>query len=194
VRRVSDFSLQIVAGKITAKTASVLDIRPYLGYFTSMEKNMKEFKGQLISRGFKYAIIVSRFNNFITEKLLDGAKDALLRSGAKEEEIDVVRVPGAFEIPLVAKRLLMKKKYQAIICLAAIVRGETPHFDFIASEVSKGIAQLNLEFVLPVTYGIITADNTDQAIERAGNKMGNKGFQAAQSAIELLNLFTDAKI
>jgi 6,7-dimethyl-8-ribityllumazine synthase len=194
VRRVSDFSLQIVAGKITAKTASVLDIRPYLGYFTSMEKNMKEFKGQLISRGFKYAIIVSRFNNFITEKLLDGAKDALLRSGAKEEEIDVVRVPGAFEIPLVAKRLLLKKKYQAIICLAAIVRGETPHFDFIASEVSKGIAQLNLEFVLPVTYGIITADNTDQAIERAGNKMGNKGFQAAQSAIELLNLFTDAKI
>ena len=159
-----------------------------------MEKNMNEFKGQLISKGFKYAIIVSRFNNFITEKLLDGAKDALLRSGAKEGEIDVLRVPGAFEIPLVAKRLLLKKKYQAVICLAAIIRGETPHFDFLASEVSKGIAQLNLEFALPVTYGIITADNTDQAIERAGNKMGNKGFQAAQSAIELLNLFTDAKI
>jgi 6,7-dimethyl-8-ribityllumazine synthase len=117
-----------------------------------------------------------------------------MRSGSKEEEIDVVRVPGAFEIPLVTKRLLLSKKYQAVICLAAIIRGETPHFDFIASEVSKGIAQLNLEFALPVTYGIITADNTDQAIERAGNKMGNKGFQAAQSAIELLNLFTDAKI
>ncbi|MCX6554148.1 MAG: 6,7-dimethyl-8-ribityllumazine synthase [Candidatus Aminicenantes bacterium] len=155
---------------------------------------MKEFQGQLVSKGFKYALIVSRFNNFITDKLLDGAKDALMRSGAKEEEIEVVRVPGAFEIPLVAKRLLLKKKYQAVICLAAIIRGETPHFDFIASEVSKGIAQLNLEFIQPVTYGIITADNTDQAIERAGNKMGNKGFQAAQSAIELLNLFADAKI
>ena len=107
---------------------------------------MKEFKGQLVSKGFKYALIASRFNNFITEKLLDGAKDALMRSGAKEEEIEVFRVPGAFEIPLVAKRLLLKKKYQAVICLAAIIRGETPHFDFIASEVSKGIAQLNLEF------------------------------------------------
>jgi 6,7-dimethyl-8-ribityllumazine synthase len=159
-----------------------------------MEKNMKEFKGQLISSGFKYGIIVSRFNNFITEKLLDGAKDALLRGGAKESEIDVLWVPGAFEIPLVAKRLLLKKKHQALICLGAVIRGETPHFDFVASEVSKGIAQLNLEFALPVTYGIITADNTDQAIERAGNKMGNKGFQAAQSAIELLNLFTDANI
>lgn len=155
---------------------------------------MKEFQGQLVSKGFKYAVIVSRFNNFITEKLLNGATDALMRSGAKEEEIEVVRVPGAFEIPLVAKRLLLKKKYQAVICLAAIIRGETPHFDFIASEVSKGIAQLNLDFAMPVTYGIITADNTDQAIERAGNKMGNKGFQAAQSAIELLNLFADAKI
>jgi 6,7-dimethyl-8-ribityllumazine synthase len=159
-----------------------------------MEKKMKEFQGQLVSKGFKYAVIVSRFNNFITEKLLNGATDALMRSGAKEEEIEVVRVPGAFEIPLVAKRLLLKKKYQAVICLAAIIRGETPHFDFIASEVSKGIAQLNLDFAMPVTYGIITADNTDQAIERAGNKMGNKGFQAAQSAIELLNLFADAKI
>jgi 6,7-dimethyl-8-ribityllumazine synthase len=159
-----------------------------------MELNMKEFKGQLVSKGFKYALVVSRFNNFITEKLLDGAKDALMRGGAKEGEIDVVWVPGAFEIPLVAKRLLLKKKYQALICLGAVIRGETPHFDFVASEVSKGIAQLNLEFALPVTYGIITADNTDQAIERAGNKMGNKGFQAAQSAIELLNLFTDAKI
>lgn len=155
---------------------------------------MKEFQGQLISKGFKVAIVVSRFNNFISEKLLEGAKDALMRSGAKEGEIDVVRVPGAYEIPLVVKRLLMSKKHDAVICLAAIIRGETPHFDFIASEVTKGIAQLNLEFAKPVTYGVITADNTDQAIERAGNKMGNKGFQAAQSAIELLNLFVDAKI
>jgi 6,7-dimethyl-8-ribityllumazine synthase len=159
-----------------------------------MEKKMKEFQGQLIFKGFKVAIVVSRFNSFISEKLLDGAKDALMRSGAKEGEIDVVRVPGAFEIPLVAKRLLLGKKHDAVICLAVIIRGETPHFDFIASEVTKGIAQLNLEFAKPVTYGVITADNTDQAIERAGNKMGNKGFQAAQSAIELLNLFADAKI
>ncbi|MBN2346763.1 MAG: 6,7-dimethyl-8-ribityllumazine synthase [Candidatus Aminicenantes bacterium] len=155
---------------------------------------MKAFEGKLISKGYKVAIVVSRFNNFISEKLLEGATDALTRSGAKEEEIDVVRVPGAFEIPLVAKRLLQAKKHHAVICLAAIIRGETPHFDFIASEVTKGIAQLNLEFALPVTYGVITADNTEQAIERAGNKMGNKGFQAAQSAIELLNLFADAKI
>ncbi len=155
---------------------------------------MKEFQGQLIFKGFKVAIVVSRFNNFISEKLLEGARDALMRSGAKEEEIDVFRVPGAYEIPLVAKRLLMGKKHDAVICLAAIIRGETPHFDFIASEVTKGIAQLNLEYARPVTYGVITADNTDQAIERAGNKMGNKGFQAAQSAIELLNLFADAKI
>lgn len=155
---------------------------------------MKEFKGDLISRKFKVVIVVSRFNNFITEKLLAGAKDALTRSGAREEEIEVAWVPGAFEIPLAAKRLLLAKRHDAVICLAAIIRGETPHFDFIASEVSKGIAQLNLEFAKPVTYGVITADNTDQAIERAGNKMGNKGFQAAQSAIELLNLFSDAKI
>jgi len=155
---------------------------------------MKEYKGKLISKEFKYGIIVSRFNNFISEKLLDGAVDALIRSGVKEEEIDVLRVPGAFEIPIVAKRAASKKRYNAIICVGAIIRGETPHFDYIAGEVTKGIALLNLEFTMPITYGIITADTTEQAIERAGNKMGNKGFQAAQSAIELLNLFEDAKI
>ena len=155
---------------------------------------MKEYKGQLISSGFTYAIVVSRFNSFITEKLLEGAVDALSRSGTKDGEIEVIRVPGAFEIPLVAKHLAQSKRYRAIVCLAAIIRGETPHFDFLASEVTKGIAQLNLDFMLPITYGIITADNTDQAIERAGNKLGNKGFQAAQTAIELLNLFSNAKI
>lgn len=155
---------------------------------------MKEFKGQLISKEFKYALVVSRFNHFITEKLLDGAIDALTRSGVKSDEIDVFKVPGSFEIPLVAKRIAMKKKYNAIICLGSVIRGETPHFDYIANEVSKGIAFLNLEFSIPIAYGIITADNTEQAIERAGNKMGNKGFQAAQSAIELLNLFNNAKI
>jgi len=155
---------------------------------------MKEYRGKLVSNKFKYAIIVSRFNDFITEKLLNGAIDGLLRSGAEEKEIDIIRVPGAFEIPLVVKKTAASKKYNAIICLAAIIRGETPHFDYIASEVTKGIAQLNLEFSIPVTYGVLTADNTDQAIERAGNKMGNKGFSAAQSAIELLNLFNDADI
>ncbi len=155
---------------------------------------MKEYKGELISKGFKFALVVSRFNNFVTEKLQDGAIDALLRSGAKKEEIDIIKVPGAFEIPLVAKKCAEKKRYDAVICLGTVIRGETPHFDFVASEVTKGIALLGLEFKKPISYGIITADNTEQAIERAGNKMGNKGFSAAQAAIELLNLFKDADI
>jgi 6,7-dimethyl-8-ribityllumazine synthase len=155
---------------------------------------MKEYTGQLIARGFKFAIIVSRFNEFITGRLLEGAVDAIVRSDGKKEDIDVIRVPGAFEIPLVAKRAAASKKYDAIICLGAVIRGETPHFDYIASEVTKGIALLNLEFAVPIAYGVITADNTEQAIERAGNKMGNKGFEAARSTIELLNLFKDSKI
>jgi 6,7-dimethyl-8-ribityllumazine synthase len=138
--------------------------------------------------------VVSRFNQFITDKLLEGAIDALIRSGANDDEIDVFQVPGSFEIPLVVKRIANKKKYDAIICLGTVIRGETPHFDYIAAEVSKGIAMLNLEYAIPVAFGIITADNTEQAIERAGSKLGNKGFQAAQSTIELLNLFKHAKI
>ena len=155
---------------------------------------MKEYKGQLITKGFKYALVVSRFNHFITEKLVEGAVDALTRSGANPEEIEIFWVPGAFEIPLVVKRIAEKENHHAIICLGSVIRGETPHFDYIASEVTKGLALLNLEFTIPISYGIITADNTEQAIERAGTKMGNKGFQAAQSAIELLNLFNHAKI
>ena len=155
---------------------------------------MNEFKGQLVSRGFRYAVVVSRFNNFISDRLLEGAHDALVRSGAEEKEIEVFRVPGAFEIPLAAKRLARAKRHDAVICLGAVIRGETPHFDYVASEVTKGVAQLNLEFAMPFAFGIITADNTEQAIERAGSKMGNKGFQAAQSAIEMLNLFKDADI
>lgn len=155
---------------------------------------MNEYKGQLISKDFKYGIVVSRFNSFITEKLLDGALDALRRTGAKEEEIEILRVPGSFEIPLAAKRMAQSKRYDAIICLGAVIRGETPHFDYVASEVSKGIALLGLEFGIPFSYGVVTTDNTEQAIERAGNKMGNKGFEAAQTAVELLNLFKDAKI
>lgn len=155
---------------------------------------MKEYNGQLIAKGFKFALIVSRFNDFITGKLLDGAIDAIVRSGGDKKNIDVLRVPGSFEIPLVAKRVAKAKKCDAIICLGAVIRGETPHFEYVASEVTKGIALLNLEFAIPISYGIITADNTEQAIERAGNKMGNKGFQATRAAIELLNLFKDAEI
>lgn len=155
---------------------------------------MREYIGELVSKDLKYGIIVSRFNSFITDRLLEGAVDALQRSGVTDDEITVFKVPGAFEIPLVAKKMSESKKYDAIICLGAVIRGETPHFDFVASEVSKGIAQLNLQYSLPITYGIITADNTDQAVERAGNKMGNKGFSAAQSAIELLNLFKNSDI
>jgi 6,7-dimethyl-8-ribityllumazine synthase len=155
---------------------------------------MKEHTGQLISKGFKYAIVVSRFNDFVTGKLVDGAVDAIDRCGGDREDIDVFRVPGSFEIPLVAKRVAESEKYDAIICLGAVIRGETPHFDYVASEVTKGIAHLNLDYAIPISYGIITADNTEQAIERAGNKMGNKGFQAAQAAIELLNLFRDSEI
>jgi len=155
---------------------------------------MKEYKGELISKGYKYALVVSRFNNFVTEKLQEGAIDALLRSGTKENEIDIIKVPGAFEIPLTAKRCVASGRYDAIICLGAVIRGETPHFDFVANEVTKGIALLNLEYSKPISYGIITADNTEQAIERAGNKMGNKGFSSAQATIELLNLYKDAEI
>lgn len=155
---------------------------------------MKEYSGQLIAKGFKFAVVVSRFNEFITGRLLEGAIDAIVRSDGKKEDIDVIRVPGSFEIPLVVKRTALSKKYDAIICLGAVIRGETPHFDYVASEVTKGIALLNLEFTIPITYGIITADNTEQAIERAGNKMGNKGFEAARSAVELLNLFKVSKI
>jgi 6,7-dimethyl-8-ribityllumazine synthase len=155
---------------------------------------MKEYNGQLIAKGFKFAVIVSRFNDFITEKLLEGAVDAIDRCGGDKNTIEVLRVPGAFEIPLVAKRAAQAKKYDAIICLGAVIRGETPHFDYVAGEVTKGIALLNLEFTIPIAYGIITADTTEQAIERAGNKMGNKGFQSAQAAIELLNLFKSAKV
>lgn len=155
---------------------------------------MNEFTGQLIAKGFKFALIVSRFNDFITDRLLEGAIDAIVRSGGNKNDIDVIRVPGAFEIPLVTKRAAQSEKYDAIICVGAVIRGETPHFDYVASEVTKGIAQLNLEFSLPITYGVITTDNTEQAIERAGNKVGNKGFDAARSAIELLNLFKVSKI
>ncbi len=148
----------------------------------------KQYEGNLIGEGLKLCLVISRFNEFITTRLMDGAKDALLRHGVKEEDIEIVRAPGAFEIPLVAKKMALSGKYNAIICLGAVIRGGTPHFEYIAAEVSKGIATVSLETGMPVIYGIITAESLEQAIERAGTKMGNTGYNAALSAIETANL------
>ena len=149
---------------------------------------MKCIEGELHAKGLKFGIIVSRFNDFITGKLLEGAKDALLRHGAKEDDIDVVRVPGSFEIPLVAKKMAMKGAYNAIICLGTIIRGATPHFEYVASEASKGIASASMETGIPMAFGIITSDTIEQAVERAGTKSGNKGWDAAITAIEMAQL------
>jgi 6,7-dimethyl-8-ribityllumazine synthase len=152
---------------------------------------METFEGSLLAKGLKFGLVVSRFNEFITKKLLEGALDALKRCGAEEENIDVVWTPGSFEIPLAAKLLATKRSYHALICLGAIIRGDTPHFEYIAAEVAKGIARLNTELSLPISFGIITADSLDQAIARAGAKEGNKGWQAAIFAIEMANLIKE---
>ncbi|MGD0281448.1 MAG: 6,7-dimethyl-8-ribityllumazine synthase [Dissulfurispiraceae bacterium] len=146
---------------------------------------MKIIEGELQAKGFKFGIVVSRFNDFITSRLLEGAVDALLRHGAKEDDIEVVKVPGALEIPLIAKKLAMKGNCQALICLGTVIRGATPHFDYVAAEVSKGIAVASLDTGVPIAFGIITADNIEQAVERAGTKAGNKGWDAAVTAIEM---------
>jgi 6,7-dimethyl-8-ribityllumazine synthase len=148
----------------------------------------KTLEAHLNAKGKKFAIVVSRFNDFITEKLLSGALDALVRSGAEDSDIQVVKVPGSFEIPLVAKKMAKKKGLGAIICLGAVIRGATPHFDYISAEVSKGIAQVSLESEVPIIFGVITTDTIEQAIERAGTKAGNKGWSAAMAAIEMANL------
>ena len=148
----------------------------------------KLFEGMLVGKGLKFGVVVSRFNEFITKKLIEGAQDALLRHGVNEEDIEVVWVPGSFEIPLIAKKLAETNKYNAVVCLAAVIRGGTPHFEYVASEVTRGIGRVSLETGLPVTYGVITADTLEQAIERAGAKEGNKGFHAAVNAIEMANL------
>lgn len=148
----------------------------------------KQFEGMLQGKGLKIGLVISRFNEFITGKLLDGAKDAMKRHGVNDIDIDTAWVPGAFEIPLVAKKLAETKKYDAIICLGAVIRGATPHFEYVANEVSKGIAKIGLDSGIPVTYGIVTADTLEQAIERAGTKAGNRGFDAAVDAIEMANL------
>jgi len=149
---------------------------------------VKIIEGQLIAKGKKFGIVASRFNDFITKKLLEAAVNTLMRHGAEESDVEVVWVPGSFEIPSIASRMTKNKKYDAIICLGTIIRGSTPHFEFIASEVAKGIAQISLNNEVPAILGVITADTIEQAIERAGTKEGNKGQDAAMAAIEMVNL------
>ena len=153
-----------------------------------MEDFMKIFEGELQAKGLKFGIVVSRFNEFITSKLLDGAVDALLRHGARADDIDLAKVPGSFEIPLIAKKMALKGTYNAIICLGTVIRGATPHFEYIAAEVSKGIASASMETGVPIAFGIITSDTIEQAVERAGTKSGNKGWDAAVTAIEMAQL------
>jgi len=149
---------------------------------------MKIIEGELQAKGLKFAIVISRFNEFITGKLLEGAKDALLRHGAKEEDIEVVKVPGSFEIPMIAKKMALKGTFNAVICLGTVIRGATPHFEYIAAEVSKGIAMASMETGVPVVFGVLTCDTIEQAVERAGTKSGNKGWDAAMTAIEMAQL------
>ncbi len=149
---------------------------------------MKKIEGELQAKGLKFAIIISRFNDFITGKLLDGAIDALIRHGATDQSIDVIKVPGSFEIPLVARKVAEKKSYDAVICLGTIIRGATPHFDYIAAEASKGIAAASMETGVPIAFGVLTTDTIEQAVERAGTKSGNKGWDAAMVAIEMAQL------
>lgn len=149
---------------------------------------MKEIAGQMLVKGKQFAVVISRFNELVSKEMLSGAVDTLLRHGVKDNEVTAVWVPGAFEIPSIANKLIHSKKYDAIICLGAVIRGDTPHFDYIAAEVSKGIAQIGLQSGIPVAFGILTVDTLEQALERAGSKAGNKGRQAAETAIEMLNL------
>jgi 6,7-dimethyl-8-ribityllumazine synthase len=152
---------------------------------------MKVIEGKLNAKDLKFGIVVGRFNEFISSKLLGGAIDALKRHGADEKAIEVVWSPGSFEIPLIAKKMAKSSKYDAVICLGAVIRGATPHFDYIASEVSKGIANAMLEAEVPIIFGVLTTDSIEQAIERAGTKSGNKGFDAAMAAIEMANLMKE---
>jgi len=148
----------------------------------------KQYEGMLLGKGLKFGVVVSRFNEFFSKKLLEGAQDALLRHGVIEDDIEIAWTPGSFEIPIIAQKMAQTKKYDAVICLGAVIRGSTPHFDYIAAEVTKGIAKVNLDTGVPVIYGVITTDNLEQAVERSGSKVGNKGFNAAVSAIEMANL------
>ncbi|GJL79964.1 MAG: 6,7-dimethyl-8-ribityllumazine synthase [Nitrospinaceae bacterium] len=146
-------------------------------------------EGELDAKGLKFGIVVSRFNDFITSRLVDGALDALIRHGAVEKQIDVVKVPGAFEIPMAAKKMAAAKKYDAVLCLGAVIRGATPHFNYVAGEAAKGVGSVALESSIPVLFGVLTTENLEQAIERAGAKSGNKGWETALAAIEMVNLY-----
>ena len=148
----------------------------------------KIIEAKLQAEGKKFALVVSRFNDFITDKLLGGAVDGLLRSGARDKDVEIVKVPGAFEIPLMAKKMAATGRFNAVICLGAVIRGTTPHFEYVSAEVSKGVAKIGLESEIPVIFGIVTTDTIEQAIERAGTKAGNKGWDAAITAIEMANL------
>lgn len=150
---------------------------------------MVNHEGRFEGNGLRVAIVVSRFNGFVTDKLLSGAVDGLVRHGVAENDITTYRCPGAFEIPAVAKKLVEAKKHDAVICLGAVIRGETPHFDYIAAESAKGVGQLSISSNVPVVYAILTTDTVEQAVDRAGGKAGNKGFDAASAAIEMVNLF-----
>jgi 6,7-dimethyl-8-ribityllumazine synthase len=152
---------------------------------------MKTIEGKLNAKNLKFGIVVGRFNEFISSKLLSGAIDALKRHDAEDENIEVAWTPGSFEIPLIAKKMAKSKKFNSVICLGAVIRGATPHFDYVANEVSKGIGNAMLETEVPIIYGILTTDNIEQAIERAGSKSGNKGFDAAMAAIEMANLINN---
>jgi 6,7-dimethyl-8-ribityllumazine synthase len=149
----------------------------------------KIWEGQLTAKGLRFAIVVSRFNDFISARLVEGAMDALIRHGADEEQTALIKVPGSFEIPLAAKKLAQSGQFDAVICVGAVIRGATPHFDYVAAEVSKGIANVGLETGVPISFGVLTTDNLEQAIERAGSKAGNKGYEAATAAMEMVNLF-----
>ncbi|SHI51912.1 6,7-dimethyl-8-ribityllumazine synthase [Dethiosulfatibacter aminovorans DSM 17477] len=152
---------------------------------------MKIYEGKLVSQDKKYGIIVGRFNEFIGGKLLSGAIDGLKRHGVEEDNIEVAWVPGAFEIPLIAKKMAKTGRYDAVICLGAVIRGSTPHFDYVSNEVTKGVAHVSLETEIPVIFGVLTTDSIEQAIERAGTKAGNKGFEAALTAVEMVNLLQE---
>ena len=152
---------------------------------------MRTFEGKLVAKDMKIGIVVARFNEFITSKLLGGAMDGLIRQNVSEENIDVAWVPGAFEIPLIASKMAALKKYDAVLCLGAVIRGSTSHYDYVCNEVSKGIASISLESGIPVMFGVITTENIEQAIERAGTKAGNKGFDCAVSAVEMVNLIRE---
>lgn len=149
---------------------------------------MTEIEGQLQVRGARFVLLVARFNSFVVESLVAGAVDCLKRHGAEDTDLEIVRVPGAFEMPLVAKRLAASKKYDAIVALGAVIRGGTPHFEYVAGECTKGLASVGMEFDIPVAFGVLTVDSIEQAIERAGTKAGNKGVEAAMSAIEMVDL------